>query len=212
MKNTNEHSKANEQKWDIRAGTFDEKRFNYFRYMQKRGFSIVNLRKGINFLDLGCGTGWAVCYVATLLEEQGNFIGIDISKRMIEKAIENASGLKNVRFYKASSEKLPVQDDFFDIIICTNSFHHYPNPVKALKEAYRVLKEKEKIYILDVTADDFLIKWIDKMIRKKEKGHIKFYSTVEYKNISLQGGLRYIKNKLITYPLKIHIAEKTPNI
>jgi ubiquinone/menaquinone biosynthesis C-methylase UbiE len=207
MEGINEHNRENEQKWDIRAETFDEKRFDYFRYMQKKLISTVNLQKNTNFLDLGCGTGWAVSYVATLLKGQGSFIGIDISGRMIEKAKENTLGLKSIRFYRASSEELPLENDFFDNVICTNSFHHYLNPVKALTEVYRVLRQKGRIYILDVTADDFFIKWIDRRFRKKEKEHVKFYSTTEYKSMFSQIGLKYIKSKSI-YPLKVHIAEK----
>jgi ubiquinone/menaquinone biosynthesis C-methylase UbiE len=207
MENINEHNKVNEQKWDAWSKTFDKKKFNYFRYMQKNVISMINLQENTNFLDLGCGTGWAVCYVATLLKGQGNFIGIDISKGMIEKAKENALGLKNVSFYKASAEELPLENDYFDNIICTNSFHHYLNPIKALTEANRVLKQKGKIYILDITADNFFIKWIDRRHRKKEKEHVKFYSTIEYKDMFSQVGLKYIKSRSIKY-LKVHIAEK----
>jgi len=31
-----EHAELNERKLDSRAATYDEKRFDYFRYMQKR--------------------------------------------------------------------------------------------------------------------------------------------------------------------------------
>lgn len=211
MESINEHNKANEQKWDIRAKTFDKKRFDFFRYMQKSAISMIDLQENTNFLDLGCGTGWAICYVASLLKGQGNFIGIDISKGMIEKAKENALGLENVEFYRASAEELPLEDNCFDNIICTNSFHHYLNPIKALTEANRVLKQKGKIYILDPTADDFFIKWIDRRFLKKEKEHVKLYSTIEYKDMFLQVGLKYIKSKLVytlKYASKVHIAEK----
>jgi ubiquinone/menaquinone biosynthesis C-methylase UbiE len=210
MKNINEHNKANEQKWDVRARTWDKKGFHYFylRYFQKKVISIANLQKNTNFLDLGCGTGWAVCYAAALLNGWGNFIGIDISEGMIEKAKENASGLKNISFFKASAEELPLENDFFDTIICTNSFHHYWNPIKALAEAYRVLKQKGRVYILDITADDFFTKWIDGRAGKKEKERVKWYSTAEYKSMFSRAGLSYIKSKWIAYPSKVHIAEK----
>jgi ubiquinone/menaquinone biosynthesis C-methylase UbiE len=179
LENLNTHNERNEHKWDIRARTFDKKRFDYFRYMQKRVISIINLHKNTNFLDLGCGTGWAVRYVANLLEGQGHFVGIDISKGMIEKAKGNAIGLGNISFYKASSEELPLENNYFDNIICTNSFHHYLNPEKALSEAYRVLRQKGRIYILDPTADDFFVRWFDSIKRKIEKEHVKFYSSIE---------------------------------
>ncbi len=202
------HEKANEQKWSRRSRTYDEKRFDYFRYMQKRLISPLDLKKGSNFLDIGCGTGWAVRYAAEILDGEGDFTGIDISGGMIEKAIENSRGLKNVHFYKASAESLPLESYYFDNIICTNSFHHYLNPVKVLIEVKRVLKQGGKIYILDVTSDDFITARINKIVQKKEQEHVKFYSTKEYKNMFKEAGLTHIKSGSIMYPLKVHIAEK----
>jgi ubiquinone/menaquinone biosynthesis C-methylase UbiE len=161
MQDTVKHNKANRFKWDRRSETYDKKRFNYFRYLQKKALAQMNLHEPLNFLDMGCGTGWAVCYVAQQLHENGTFAGIDISDGMIEKAIANSVGLKNVRFQTASAEALSFKNDFFDKILCTNSFHHYRNPDIALKEAYRILRPGGKLYILDMTADDFLIRQLN---------------------------------------------------
>jgi ubiquinone/menaquinone biosynthesis C-methylase UbiE len=209
MESLNEHNKANEYIWDEKAKIFDKRGGWFFRYFQKRIISIINLQKNSNFLDLGCGTGWAVRYASTLLKGEGHFIGIDISKGMIEKANRNALGLKNINFYKTSAEELPLENNFFDNIICTFSFHHYFNPENALTEAYRVLKQKGKIYIFDITADDFFTKWRDNRMRKKQKEHIKFYSTIEFKTMFSAVRLKYIKSKIIiAEPFKVHIAEK----
>jgi ubiquinone/menaquinone biosynthesis C-methylase UbiE len=209
MNNIHEHNKANEKKWDSWAETFDNKWAAPFRYLQKKVISVANLQSNTNFLDLGCGTGWAVRYTADLLKGQGNFVGIDISGGMIEKAKEHSGGLTQIKYYKSSSEKLPLENNYFDVIICTNSFHHYLNPEKALGEACRVLKQKGRIYILDPTMDDFITRWIDSLIVKIEKEHVKQYSTTEYKQMFSEAGLKYVKSKIImAYPLKIHIAEK----
>ena len=40
-----EHAKLNEKKWDLRAKTFDDRRFNYFRFMQKRLVSLLGLER-----------------------------------------------------------------------------------------------------------------------------------------------------------------------
>jgi ubiquinone/menaquinone biosynthesis C-methylase UbiE len=61
---------------------------------------------GLRLLDLGCGTGWAVRYVVSLVHECGEFYGIDISSKMIEKAKENSAGFKNVYFYQ------PMQNNY----------------------------------------------------------------------------------------------------
>jgi ubiquinone/menaquinone biosynthesis C-methylase UbiE len=85
-----------------------------------------------------------------------------------------------------------------------------PNPIQVLSEAYRVLKSSGRIYILDVTAEDFLIKRINKRVTDKEKEHVRFHSTREYADIFSNAGLLFIRAKRFWYPIKIHIAEKHP--
>jgi ubiquinone/menaquinone biosynthesis C-methylase UbiE len=202
------HEQANDRKWSDRSRTYDEKRFNYFRFMQKRALSFLSPGEGSSFLDLGCGTGWAVRSVAEKCNGKGTFVGIDISAGMIAKAKANARGCEHIMFYQASAESLPLESDFFHSIICTNSFHHYLRPARALGEVYRVLRQKGKVCILDVTSDDFFITWINGIVQKKEKEHVNFYNSNEYKSMFENSGLRYIKSKTIVYPLKIHVAEK----
>jgi len=197
MSHLAEHEKANEQKWNKRSESFDNKRFDYFRWMQKRVLSLISFRPGTSFLDLGCGTGWAVCYVAGLLKGQGQFTGIDISKGMIERARENASSLENVHFHIASAEQLPIEDETIDNIICTNSFHHYLHPEKALAEIKRVLKDKGRVYILDFTFDNFLSNWYDGRHSRKEKEHVRFHSTHEMTELFSMARLARLYPKIL---------------
>jgi ubiquinone/menaquinone biosynthesis C-methylase UbiE len=62
VQNVEEHNKANEIKWDKRSKEFDKKglRTTFFRFVQKEIISITNPQINSNFLDLGCGSGWAV--------------------------------------------------------------------------------------------------------------------------------------------------------
>ncbi len=208
MKSLIEHNKENENKWDRRSNSYDKKRFDYFRFMQKKVIARVPVKNNMTFLDLGCGTGWAVRFVSNLTNGNGKFWGIDISNGMIEMAKINSHGFENVKFLKANAEELPFDNEYFDDIICTNSFHHYLHPDKVLTEIFRVLKINGKVYILDVTSDDYFISWINRIVKKKEKAHVNFYSTSEYKNMFLKSGLRHVESKKLIYPLRLHIAEK----
>jgi len=207
-----DHDELNAKKWDSRAETYDEKRFDYFRYMQKRLIALLPLKENLYFLDSGCGTGWAVRRVASLVNQRGEFYGIDISPNMIEKAKEHSQEYSKTYFNKANAGALPFQDTFFDLIICTNSFHHYLHPVRALQEIFRVLKPGGRIYIMDVTADGFITKMLDKVLKKREPEHVKFYSTQEYHHLFTGAGLEHIATQSILSPLnvhmKVHIGEK----
>lgn len=101
-------------------------------------------------LDLGCGTGAAAREAAAAVEHA---VGADIAPEMIRRAAELASGLSNVEFVVADSEALPFPDAAFSAVLCTASFHHYPNPRKALAEMARVLDQHGRIVIADGVAD-----------------------------------------------------------
>ena len=203
-----EHLELNKNKWDARSATYDEKRFDYFRFFQKRVISLAHLSQGQRFLDIGCGTGWAVRYAAGLVGEEGEAYGIDLSPKMIERAQANLKNINNARFLEANAEELPFDENFFDAIICTNSFHHYLHPSKVLEGTQRVLKPGGRIYIMDPTADSCIVRMVDRRIMSKEPDHVKLYSTKEYRELFVGANLKYIRTKTITPPMKIHIAEK----
>jgi ubiquinone/menaquinone biosynthesis C-methylase UbiE len=203
-----DHIELNRKKWDKRSESYDARRFDYFRFFQKRVVSLANPEKGGRLLDIGCGTGWAVRYAAGLVGEGGGAYGIDISPKMIERAQANSRDYGNVHFYQADAEGLPFEDGFFDTVICTNSFHHYLNPVKVLEEVYRVLKPGGRAYVMDPTADLFIIKWADRRFRKKEPEHVKLYNTGEFRELFKAAGLHYVRSKTILPVMKVHVAEK----
>jgi ubiquinone/menaquinone biosynthesis C-methylase UbiE len=209
MEKEREHARLHEKKWDSKAETYDKSLYRfYYHFIQKHVTSLLNLHENHYFLDISCGTGWAVRYAASLVKNKGKFYGIDISSKMIEKAEENCADCENIYFYRADAAALPFENDFFDFIICTNSFHHYFSPSKVLNEVYRVLKPGGKIYISELTADGLIMKVADKWLKKKERGLVKYYSTQEYKTLFTEARLSYITSKLITPPVKVHIAEK----
>ena len=208
MKNEKEHIALNQQKWDSWAKSFDRKIYDFFRFMQKRTISLTALKEKDYFLDIGCGTGWAVRHASRIIKENGKAFGIDLSSKMIEIAKANSPNNQNVFFFQANAENLPFEDNFFEFIICTNSFHHYLDPLKVLDEVFRVLKKEGEIYILDVTTDGFLAKMLDKGFQKTEQEHVKYYSTQEFKDFYAKAGLNYIASKLILPFVKVHIAKK----
>ena len=100
-------------------------------------------------LDCGCGTG---PMISLLYEEDPgrHYTGIDLTPRMIEVA--RAKNLKGVDWVTGDCEDLPFEENSFDVIICSNSFHHYPNPQKFFDSAKRVLRPGGRLILQDYTA------------------------------------------------------------
>jgi ubiquinone/menaquinone biosynthesis C-methylase UbiE len=210
MRDLQEHEAANERKWSRKAATFDHWRFNHFRYMQRELIASAALSAPCDFLDLGCGTGWAVRHAAETLRGQGHFVGVDLSQGMIEKARRSGAGMPNVQFRQGSAEQLPLENSSFDVVICTNSFHHYLHPDAAIKEIARVLRVGGSVHILDMAADDFFMRWIDRRVGAHEKEHVHFYSTSRFATMFSEAGMRLVKSRLFKfmYPVKVRTAVK----
>jgi ubiquinone/menaquinone biosynthesis C-methylase UbiE len=208
--NESKHITLNKAKWDKWSETADGKglMYDYLRRAQLSVIGLSDIKENMNFLDIGCGTGWAVGQAAKAAGNRGSFYGVDLSSGMIEKAKANFPGRENFHFINASSDSIPLDDNLFDRIICTNSFHHYLHPGKAMQEIRRLLKTGGKIFILDPSADTWFIKIIDKVIKFFEPQHVKIYSTEEFKIMMSETGLKYLGYKIITGRQKVQIGEK----
>ncbi|MGE6353135.1 class I SAM-dependent methyltransferase [Flavobacterium sp. NPDC079362] len=74
-----------------------------------------------NVLDLGCGYGWHCIYA----KEQGaeNVIGIDLSKKMIDKAKEISKHL-SIEYHQMPVEDIEFENEQFDIVFSSLTFHY----------------------------------------------------------------------------------------
>ncbi len=104
-------------------------------------------------LDIGCGTG---NFVRRVLKEHpvAEVWGLDFSRKMIAAGRQRIAGSESrIQFVQADSESLPLDDNKFDLVTCSNSFHHYPNQAAAVFEMYRVLRPGGRLMIIDGYRD-----------------------------------------------------------
>jgi S-adenosylmethionine-dependent methyltransferase len=106
-----------------------------------------------NILDAGGGTG----FYSIPFAKKGHAVTIlDISEKMLEKAIENAKEndvLERITTVQGTMDQLDFQDCHFDVILCHLAFG-YTEPSKTLGEFHRVLT-KGGMLSLTVTNKDF---------------------------------------------------------
>ena len=116
----------------------------------------MDFKENPKVLDLACGTGLSTFQLIDWLDGVGEFHGLDFSSAMIRRAEENASELGySVDFLVGDAEELDYPDDSFDAIISNMSFQMFPDKIKALKEAFRILKPGGMIGLL-YGAEDHL--------------------------------------------------------
>jgi ubiquinone/menaquinone biosynthesis C-methylase UbiE len=120
--------------------TLDELKY----FIKKRNYmpvhnSIVKELSGKKILDLGCNIGnyshaAAECYPSSTV------IGVDYKDNLIEMARALYPDTSNLSFDVMSAMDLKFADNEFDCVCFLEVIEHLDDPVKALKEIYRVLK------------------------------------------------------------------------
>ncbi|HXG02309.1 MAG TPA: methyltransferase domain-containing protein [Candidatus Binatia bacterium] len=173
---------ANAAYFDCWADRYDEGRIGpWFRYTQDLALDALDPRPESHVLDVGCGTGSAVLRLASLAPDI-RVCGIDISARMIARARGKVPPAiaDRVEFRRAAADAIPYADHTFDRLLCTNSFHHYPDPDRALGEMLRVLVPGGRLVILENAPDLSWYTWAwDRLLRITEKGHVRYYPSAE---------------------------------
>jgi ubiquinone/menaquinone biosynthesis C-methylase UbiE len=107
----------------------------------------------LRILDVGCGTGQ---FAATALRHLPNaqVWGLDLSDGMLRRAFSRIPELNGrLHLVQGDSQRLPFQDDFFDAVTCSHSFHHYPHQDRVLAEMHRVLRPDGRLLLIDGDRD-----------------------------------------------------------
>ena len=149
--------------FDAQAAEYDQR--NTYYYSQNGKISCRDIAEQIraysyeSLLDVGCGTGFLIDNLTK--QKPARYCGVDLSDEMIRMAQKKQ--IEGAEFVVSSAEKLPYPDESFDIVTCSQSFHHYPYPEAAMREAKRVLKPGG-LYILSDTGIGGVGAWIDNHI------------------------------------------------
>jgi ubiquinone/menaquinone biosynthesis C-methylase UbiE len=93
-------------------------------------------------LDVGCGGGMAVSLLSQVARE-GFVAGLDYSPEMVRQATRRNRGAVErgrVEFRQGNAMALPFTEGSFDKVCGIETFYFWPDPLRGLREAYRVLK------------------------------------------------------------------------
>jgi len=167
------------QEFDSWAGSYDRSLLNrfmfrpsYLAFLEELYVCRKDLPGPFSLLDVGCGTGtFAGMLAATSLPAE--IVGLDYSAPMCQVASGKAHqvGLhERVRFVTADSEHLPFADGSFDVVTCSNSFHHYPHQQNVVTEVRRILRPGGRFMLIDGFRDN-IVGWVtyDVIIAAVEK-------------------------------------------
>lgn len=108
---------------------------------------LYGARTNLNILDVGCGTGLNMKYLA----QYGAVTGADLSSMALSFCRQRG----HTRLINAPIEHLPLADNAFDLVTALDIIEHLDDDVAGLREIARVLKPGGRAVIL-VPAYKFL--------------------------------------------------------
>jgi SAM-dependent methyltransferase len=104
-------------------------------------------------LEVGCGTGYWLALLEPLL---GRVVGLDLSMGMLRQGQRNAPGAPLVR---GQAGQLPFASGGFDLLVCVNALHHFPDPRAFIAEARRLLRPGRALLMVGMDPNAGRDRW-----------------------------------------------------
>lgn len=109
-------------------------------------FSNYKITKGMNVLELGCGTGDMWKDHEDLIKSCSKLVLSDFSEGMLENAKTNIRSDVNVEYQIIDIQDIPFEAESFDVVIANMMLYHVPDMAQGLSEVRRVLKTDGAFY------------------------------------------------------------------
>jgi ubiquinone/menaquinone biosynthesis C-methylase UbiE len=141
-----EYRSASLDAWNRFAANWDEERafmWEATRGVSERMVEGLDPSPGDTVLDLAAGPGETGFLVAERLGDEGRVISTDFAPSMVEAARRRGEelGLDRFEFRVLDAEKMDLDDDSVDGVVCRFGYMLMADPAAALAETRRVLRD-----------------------------------------------------------------------
>ena len=152
----------------------------------------------LRLLDVGCGTAVLLGRLISSTDGRLYGVGLDLAQAMLRNARDRAERLRlttQLCFTQADSEHLPFASESFDLVTCANSFHHYPDQQRAVREMHRVLRPGGRLMIADGNIDHGLGWVIFDVFVNLIEGGVRHRRSGEMREIFLRAGFTDVRQE-----------------
>lgn len=139
-------------------------------------------------LDVACGPGIVSCAFA---RSARHVTGLDFVPAMLERArrYQAEMRIQNVTWQLGSSTELPFPAGCFDCVVTRFSFHHYLDPLSAMREMKRVAKSTGTIVVCDVAPRPEAQAAFNGWEILRDPSHVRALTQAEFKTLGKEAGL-----------------------
>lgn len=127
------------ERWQLSGNSADF----YERYVRRTMepwiqalLDVADLQPGESVFDLACGPGFVARGAVSRVGPQGRVVGLDLNAGMI--AVARAAD-PTIEWLTGDAGALPFESGTFDVVLCQQGVQFFPDRLRALREARRVL-------------------------------------------------------------------------
>ena len=197
--------KSDARRWfDRRAGSYESGVTSRWRDpVQQAPLDALHLGAEDRLLVVGCGTGGP----RDPQRPSPSAVGIDLRRSRSGRLATSETGIGNVHFEIADSERSAVRRRDVHRVL-SNSFHHYPDPRRAVPEMARVPAPGGRIVVGDACGDLATARIADAFLRRFEPGHVRLYRSGELGSFLHDAGLSRVELRTLSGPASRWSADR----
>lgn len=111
----------------------------------------LNLKGNERALELGCGNGVFMTYLARALDRGGSAVGVDTSSYMTERAMKRLQSFKNTEIIRGDVLSLDLEAESFDLVTFINVLHDIRPELrgKTVAALARLLKRGGRLCLME---------------------------------------------------------------
>ncbi|MDR2744116.1 MAG: class I SAM-dependent methyltransferase [Desulfovibrio sp.] len=109
----------------------------------------LEIAEGMTILDIGCGRGILIPMLRKRAGPRARLIALDASAPMLAGVADKDSRALALH---ARAERIPLLDDYVDMVVCFSAFPHFSDHPAAVREFHRVLKPGGTAHVLHLAS------------------------------------------------------------
>ena len=180
-----------------------------FHFVEDRIADVVRRLGSTHVVDLGCGVGASLCYLARLLPISG--MGVTLSPIQVRAARERieAEGLSDrLACIEGDFGNLPAGMQAADVAYAIESFVHAPDPARFFAEAGRLVRPGGALVICDDVRRRGNSREAERSIHRFKRGwHVNSLLEVdELRSLASEGGFEHESTEDLSSYLELRRA------